>query len=513
MSLPYGEGLGGIVIFGFGKKKAEGKEQEAPKGVEFSLGGGKKTGIPSRIADCQKLIRGIFGNSDDIVIQSFDTVREKAMILFIDGLVNKDMIDRDIIRPLKSVEFDGNVSLALKTVYKEAEDIDTCVADVLTGVVAIFYEGGKIIYLMELRGWSQRAVETPAAETVIRGPQEGFTENIRTNSAMIRRKIKTPKLIMENVVLGKQSRTTVELVYLEGIVNRDVLQEVRNRIDNLDVDLVLETGHIEQHLDKHTFSPISGIGLTQKPDKLAQKIAEGRVAILCDGTPHALLIPELFIENLQTGEDYYNRTLYANIIRLLRFAGLAITVFLPGFAAAILTYNQEMLPSVFLTSIINSSLKTPMPISAELVVLILMFELLKEAGTRLPHAVGSAITIVGSLIIGEAAVNAGIVSEPSVIVIALTAVTSFTAPNLTEFTLVYRLFFWLLGSTLGLIGLGAGLVVMLTQLISQESFGIPILSSFSPQEMKDSLVRFPLDSLKYRPQTIAKDNVRRRGEP
>jgi spore germination protein KA len=353
-------------------------------------------------------------------------------------------------------------------------------------------------------------VGTPLAETVIRGPQEGFTENIRTNSALIRRKIKTPKLIFENMIFGEQSRTAVLLVYIDGIVNQEILQQIKEKIASIDTGIVLETGHIEQHLDPNNFSPFSGIGLTQKPDKVAQKISEGRVAILCDGTPECLYIPELFIENIQTVEDYYNRPLYASIIRLLRLMGLAITVFVPGFSAAILTFNQEMLPSVFLTSIINSTQKTPMPIAFEIILLTLMFELLKEAGTRLPKEVGSAITIVGSLIIGDAAVNAGIVSAPSVIVVALTAVTSFIVPNLFEFTIIYRALFWLLGSTMGIIGLGAGLFIMLTQVISQRSFGIPVLSSFSKEELKDSFVRLPFALLKYRPKSIARGNVRRR---
>ncbi len=432
------------------------------------------------------------------------------MIVYVDGLVNKDLIHRDIIAPIKSPEFNGDLGLALKTEYKESEEIFAFINQVLTGYVAIFYEGSRKVYLTDLKAWSQRAVETPLAEAVIRGPQEGFTENIRTNSALIRRKIKTPKLIFENMIYGKQSKTAVLLVYIDGIVNREILQAIKEKIASMDTGIVLGTGHIEQHLDPNNFSPFSGIGLTQRPDKAAQKIAEGRIAILCDGTPECLYIPELFIENIQTIEDYYNRPLYASIIRVLRLIGLAITVFVPGFAAAILTYNQEMLPSVFLTSIISSTQKTPMPIAFEIFLLTLMFELLKEAGTRLPREVGSAITIVGSLIIGDAAVNAGIVSAPSVIIVALTAVTSFIVPNLFEFTIVYRAMFWLLGSMMGIIGLGAGLFMMLTQVISQRSFGIPILSSFSKEELKDSFVRFPFAMLTYRPGSIAKENVRRR---
>jgi spore germination protein KA len=221
-------------------------------------------------------------------------------------------------------------------------------------------------------------------------------------------------------------------------------------------------------------------------------------------------VPELFIENFQTAEDYYNRTVLSSTIRLLRALGLFITVFLPGIAVAVFTYDQEMIPPEFLTTVITATQRTPMPIGAEVFLLVLLFELLREAGTRLPKAVGSAITIVGSLIIGDAAVSAGIVGAPTVIIVALTAVTSFIVPNLQEFTIIYRFILLFLGGTMGLVGIGTGLVVMLTQLSSTETFGIPILSAFSKEEMKDSLVRMPMRWMKFRPPSIAKDNVRRR---
>jgi spore germination protein KA len=222
-----------------------------------------------------------------------------------------------------------------------------------------------------------------------------------------------------------------------------------------------------------------------------------------------LTVPALFVENIQTSEDYYNGVVLAGIQRILRILGIFISVMLPGLAVSVITYNQEMIPSVFLISLISSTQKTPLPAGAEIFFLILMFELLKEAGTRLPRTDGSAITIVGALIIGDAAVNAGIVGAPSVIIVALTAITSFIAPSLNEFTLIYRLTFLLLGGTMGLIGVGAGVVIMLTQLISTCSFGIPILSSFSRYERRDTALRFPWRTMKYRPVTIAKDNVRR----
>jgi len=443
-------------------------------------------------------------------MERFEINKSAVIVAYIDGLLNKDLIDRDIIAPLKSPGFKGRVSSAINAIYQERSTLSDCISDLLNGNVVIFCDNSEA-FSVDFKQWDKRAIETPDAETVTRGPKEGFTETIRTNTALIRRKIKNTNLIFENMTLGKQTNTLISLVYIKGIVNRDILAEVKTRLSKINVDAVLESGYIEQYIEQNTFSPISGVGVTQKPDIAAARILEGRVAILCDGTPHVLTIPELFIENFHTSEDYYNRTLQALILRTLRVIGLFIGVLLPGLSVAFMTYNAETIPSPFLIHIISSTQKTPLPTAAEAFFLILMFELLKESGTRLPKTVGSAITIVGSLIIGDAAVNAGIVGAPMVIIIALTAVSSFIVPSLSEYILVYRLFFLFLGAVMGLIGIGSGVVIMLVQLISTESFGIPILSSFSKYERRDAILRYPLWSMKFRPSSIAKDNIRRMG--
>ncbi len=503
-------------MFRFGKENDKMRQADTEKKntpPQPDLGSAKQDSsgqkIPSELSECADLLKKIFFNSCDVVVDLIETRKKKAMVAYIDGLINKDVTFRDIITPLKSPDFNGDVAFSVKVQYKTVSDISAAVTGIVNGNVAVFYENSDRILVADIKQWDKRTVETPESETVTRGPKEGFTENIRTNTSLIRRKIRNPGLIFENMILGRQTNTQVSLVYINGIVNRDVLQELKSRLSGIDVDSVLESGNIEQFIDKHTFSPVSGVGITQKPDILAARILEGRVGVICDGTPHVLTVPELFIENIQTSEDYYNRTLQATIIRILRVIGIFIGMLLPGLSVAFMTYNQETIPPPFLTHLITSTQKTPLPIAAEAFFLILMFELLRESGTRLPKTVGSAITIVGSLIIGEAAVNAGIVGAPMVIIIALTAVSSFIVPNLAEFTLMYRLFFLFLGAVMGLIGIGTGMVIMLAQLISTESFGIPILSSFSKNEIKDSVLRFPLWSKKFRPESIAKENVRR----
>ena len=466
--------------------------------------------MPRGIPECEKLVRDLFGNSSDIVINRFETEREDALLVYIDGLADKGMIQSGIISPLKSKNFGGNPVNSFKAVFTVTDDMHVFTEKVLEGYTALFYGNSARAFLFEMRGWEHRTIEEPAGEATIRGAKEGFVEDLRTNTAMIRRRIRTPELRLEEFSIGRQTRTIVVLVYIEGIVNKEVLEELRARIKDISTDAVFETGQIEQLIEKNTFSPVSGIGLTQRPDTLAQKILNGRIAVLVDGTPHVLTVPEMFMDNFATSDDYYNRTLYVNIVRILRGISLFFTTIIPGLAIAILTYNQEMLPSTFLTTIISSSVRTPMPFSFEILLLIVIFELIKEGTARLPKMIGSTVSIIGSLIIGEAAINAGIVSAPSVIIVVMAALASFTLPSLTEFVLIYRTLFWFLGSVMGTIGISAGLVIMITQIASQESFGRPILSSFSKNEMKDLILRFPLKALKFRPTSIARENVRKK---
>ena len=466
--------------------------------------------IPKTASQFEHLIRGILGKSFDIIIERFMTPKDEGVIVYVEGMVDKDLVDRDILYPMKTNNFDGNVELAIKAVYDTEKDMTVVIKKILEGNLILFYDNMEKVFIIEFKSWDRRSVTTPESESVTRGPKEGFTENIQTNTSLIRRKLKTPNLTIEKMVLGRQTNTLIVLVYLEDIVNKLVLSELKRRLNTIDTDSILESGDIEQLIEKNPLSIKSGMGLTQKPDILASRILEGRVGVMCEGTPHVLTVPELFIENFHTSEDYYSRTFYANFMRTLRVMAFLICILLPGVSIAIVTFSQEMLPFELLSSFIASSEATPLPEAAEVFFLIIMFELLKEAGLRLPKTIGSAITIVGALIIGDSAVNAGIVGAPTVIIVALTAVSSLLVPNLNEFTTMYRLLFLFLGATMGLIGIGTGIMILLINLISTESFGIPILSSFSKEELKDDLLRLPLRKLQYRPNAIAKNNIKRK---
>ncbi|MDD4316454.1 MAG: spore germination protein, partial [Clostridia bacterium] len=431
--------------------------------------------IPISAAKFEQVMQAAIGKNFDVVIDRFKTNFEETVLVYVDGLVNKDLVDRDILKPLKSQNFDGNFEKALMVSFDYAEDIPATVQKALEGNVAVFYAKSKSVIIADLKQWDKRAVDTPDSEGVTRGPKEGFTENFLTNISLIRRKLRTPNFTIEKMLLGRQTNTSVAILYLDDIVNRSVLEQVKQKLSKIDTDAILETGHIEAYLEDSPYCIVSGIGLTQKPDVVAARILEGRLAIVVDGTPHVLTIPELFIETLQNAEDYYTRTIYANFLRFIRVFSMFLSIYLPGVSVAILTFDVEMVPFTFLESIIKATQGTPFPIAFELFFLGLMFELLKEAGLRMPKAIGSAITIVGALILGDIAVSAGVAGAPSVIIIAITAVASLLTINVNEFATLYRFFLLFLGSIIGIIGIAAGTILMLTQLFSKTSFGIPIL--------------------------------------
>lgn len=462
--------------------------------------------IPGSIKECEKLVKDLFKNSDDVVTMTFDTNKEKAMIVYIEGLINKDLIDRDILLPLKSDSFSGDVKQEIKvTEYQAVDTVDEFTKNLLEGHTAIFYGDSKKVIMVDILFWIGRPVTPPDAEAVIRGPKEGFVECLKVNMAMVRRKIRDTGLVMEKRFLGRRTKTCVVISYIEGVANNDVLNELRKRLSKIDCDAILDSGYIEQYIEDQPLSPISTVGVTQKPDKLAAMLLEGRIAILCDGTPHALYVPHLFVENIITSDDYYNRTISSSLMRVIRFIAMLLTIILPGFYVAMVSFNQEMIPDQFLLTLAVARERVPLPVGAEMFFTLLMFEFLRESGIRLPRTVGSAISIVGALIIGESTVTAGIVGAPVIIILGITAITSFIVPSIMEFAVVYRFLFLILGGTMGLIGVGSGILIMLTQLASTRSFGVPILSSFSRQELKDTLVRFPLKALRKRPKSVAGD--------
>ncbi|MFE4351956.1 spore germination protein [Peribacillus butanolivorans] len=472
------------------------------------------------------------GNSEDIVIREIQIGKEgifKACIFYTDGLVDTSSIQNFIMESLmldinpdqeQMISYQQNVLQVLKGRILAVGDIQdvtefsSLFTSLLSGDVILLLDGYAQGFTIGMRGGKDRGVMESTTETVVRGPKEGFTENLRTNTSLIRRKIKTPRLWLESKKIGNLTKTDVAIMYIDGIVNDKVVEEVHNRLDRIDIDGILESGYIEELIQDETHTPFPTMYYSERPDVIAAELLEGKVAILVDGTPIVLVVPALFVSFIQSAEDYYQRADIATLIRLLRFFTIIIALLGPSLYIAITTFHQEMLPTRLLISLSAQREGVPFPAFIEALMMEVAFEILREASLRMPKAIGQAISIVGTLVIGTAAVEAGIVSAAMVIVVAITAISSFVLPSFTISMSIRMLRFPMmaLAASFGLFGIIVGVIALVLHLCSLRSYGVPYMSPFAPfigEDMKDTLIRVPRWGMFARPRLISQKNNKR----
>ena len=464
----------------------------------------------------------VFGDNCDFVVREFNFgkgAQFKGAIMFFDGLVNLTMINDNVIKPLmydsRFVRSDDTGTLEsleelrdklvsvgdLKTVESISGVIDAC----LSGNAVLLVDGFYKALDISAKGWDKRAISEPDTETVVRGPREGFIENLRTNTALIRRKLRSPQLKIRSIKIGDRTNTQVNIIYIDGIANPELIAEIERRLRNINTDAILSAGNIEQYIEDSPSSVFQTIRYSEKPDTIAGKMLEGRAAIIIDGTPFVLSLPMLFVENFQSSEDYAVRTSYATAMRILRFIAFFISLFGPALYVSLATYHQELIPTSLLITMAASSESLPFPAALEAFVMMLSFEILKEAGVRMPRPIGQAISIVGALVMGEAAVSAGLVGAPIVIVIAITAVASFAIPFASDAVSLLKWVLLVLAATMGSFGITLGALAIVIHLASLRSFGTEYLAPFAPfqtSDLKDTLTRAPLWAMRTRPRAM-----------
>lgn len=467
-------------------------------------------------------LKAIFGNCADLVFHEFQLGHQNsiaAALIYIDGLANITLISENVLKPLmqgclqKEPAEKADASGVFKIVkdrlitlgnVAETAQVNTLVDEVLKGTAALLWEGSKVALLTASKGWEDRPIAEPATEAVVRGPRDGFTENISTNLTLLRRRIKTPRLKIEAMVIGLLTKTEVRVVYIKGICKDQVVEEVTQRLARINTDAILESGYIEEFIEDEHFSPFSQINVTERPDKVAGGLLEGQVAIFIDNTPFVMLAPTTFPQLLTSSEDYYNRYPWGTFVRIMRFITLNVSLLLTAFYVAITTFHPGMIPTPLLLSIASSKEGLPLPTLVEALMMEGVFEILREAGVRMPRAIGAAVSIVGALVIGEAGVTARIVSPAMVIVIAVSAVSALTMPSI-QGSIAIRLMKFpiiIMGGALGLFGIIISLLFILIHLNTLRSFGVPFLSPISPSsfgDMKDSILRFPRWAMNTRP--------------
>ncbi|MBP1963072.1 spore germination protein [Paenibacillus aceris] len=459
-----------------------------------------------------QVFQSIYSKCADVVFRTFVISEDSKMaLIYIDGLTNTSGIEEMVIAPLMRLGESETVTVKQieeRKIFvaqtRSVETFEQCMDAISTGFPILLCHNESAGLSLGLNKWEHRGIEDPTSEVMIRGSREGFTETMITNLSQIRRIIKSPQLKIEMLKIGEYTNTKVAIAYIENLTDETLIQEVTNRLSRIQIDGILESGYIEELIEDNPYSPFPQLLSTERPDVTCAGLLEGRVAILTEGTPFVLIAPTTLPSLLQSAEDYYQRFWSGTVIRWLRYTFFLVSLFLPSLYVAVLTYHQEMIPGNLIYSMASSRESVPFPAFVEALLMEVTFEALREAGIRLPKQVGAAVSIVGALVIGQGAVQAGLVSAPMVIVVAITGIASFIIPRyvlgiairLMRFPMI------LLGGTLGLLGVMLGFLAILIHLSSLRSFGAPYLSAISAtnaNELKDVFIRAPWWKMDIRP--------------
>lgn len=451
------------------------------------------------------LICNFMGSSSDLVVREIITGSSNHVALFyLDGMTDMQKIQDNVIRPLHERASSDEVTLPLlKDVILDVgqasivQSVEDAMDQILSGSLLLILDGIDDGLVISLPGWEERSITDSKAQPVVRGPQESFTETLRTNTTMVRRRVKDTRVRLTDIKVGQMTKTDVSVMYIHGVANPDMVQKTISRIKGMIVDRVLEGEYLEEYLreDKQfTIFPI--FYNTDRPDSIAAGIMEGKIAIFIDGTPFTILAPAVFVDFIQSAEDYYQSYIYSSFIRILRYIAMAICMLAPAIYVALTTFHQDMIPTVLLLSLSAQREGVPFPAFVEALIMEAIFEILREAGLRMPRTVGQAVSIVGSIVIGQAAVEANIVSAVMVIVVAITAISSFMIPSYTMAIPIRLLRFAFIGlaAMFGVYGLTVGILMLFVHLNGLHSLGVPYLSplaNYRSSKQSDAILRFP----------------------
>ncbi|WP_027085757.1 spore germination protein [Cohnella panacarvi] len=489
--------------------------------------GNRQLTFEARLSRNSETIDSVLGSSVDVQKREFMLCGKpdhKGICYFLDGMVDSQAID-GILRALVVLGNELNLdpaslrsadAIRTRLMYSASAKLCGDASDGVQGIVSgdtlVLVDGLEEGILVSTRGWKDRGIEEPSSENNVRGPRDGFTESIRSNTAHIRRRIKDPKLRFDSMIVGTRTKTDINIAYIEDLVKEGLVDEVTRRLGDIKIDAILESGYIEELIEDAPLSPFNTVQSTERPDKVAAALLEGRVAIFVDNTPVVLIVPTYFWQFIQAPDDYYDRYWVGSFFRIIRYVAFFISLLLPSVYVMLVSFHHEMIPTSLALTIASGREVVPFPVLLEALLMELAFELMREAGLRMPKPIGQAVSIVGSLIIGQAAVQAGLVSPFMVIVVAITGISSFAIPSYTS-SLAIRLFRFpiLIASGLfGLLGFATMFFALLLHALSIRSFGEPYLAPASPyrhSEQRDMVFRLPIWMMDKRPQ-FAQDTQR-----
>jgi spore germination protein len=462
-----------------------------------------------------------FTNTPDLIVSQFTIKQtgELAALVYLDGLTDKNAINNNVLRPL---QFEAGSSSPGDRVFLTIGQVGPLYkwlqieSAILQGSSMLFVSGRQEAYSLGTQGWPQRGIKEPQIESSLEGAHQGFVETGSQNIALIRRYVPNLELKIKELTVGRRGQTKLSIIYLEDVANPNLLQALEKRIKQLDVDVILNTGELAELIEDNPYSLFPQFILTERPDNAASQIIQGRLAVVVDRSPSVLIAPVSFASFFQNIDDYSTRWSIASFIRLLRLFAFVIAIFLPAFYIAVISYNFEVIPIKLLLTIGQFRGLVPFPPFVEAILMEVTLEMMREAGVRLPAPIGQTVGIVGGIVIGQAIVQAGLISNIMVIVVAFTAMASFIVPNYDMVAAIrlIRFAMMLIASMFGIFGIMIGLMVMIGHLIALQSLGTPFGSPFAPvrfSDWKDALIRLPLWKMNKRPYSAEPVQLTRQG--
>lgn len=454
--------------------------------------------------------------SDDVIFFEFTAGSKNALAVYVDSITDKETLGLQVIFPLKNANVSQSVKKLAKTItcanVKTVTEIKEAANEVLNGSTVILIDGKTGGFAADVKKFDVRAIAEPPTELAIRGPRNGFIESIKTNLSLVRRYLKTTALKIETTEIGKYSSTTVAIMSIDGITDPSLVKKIKNKLENVKIDGIPDSSYVSKILYERKNSLFKQVGSTERPDVLIERMLEGRIGILVDGSPFALTLPYLLIEDFQTAEDYYISHYRANLVRALRVLAIFLSVFLPGLFVSAQLFHLQLIPLNFLLTIVNSIKGIPLSPSLEMFFLLLIFEILNETSIRMPKYVGMALAVVGALVLGETAVNAGLVSTPAVLIMAMSGISIYTVPELTETTSILRFIVLLIAGSIGGYGIVLTEAFLTCYLCASENYGVPYVAPYSPlilNDLQDGIYMSDVTSMPLRPQALNAKNKRR----
>ena len=476
--------------------------------------------ISSDINDNKKVVKAILG-SDDIVFFDFELGKTSALCVYVDSITDKELLGLEVLAPLKKLCSEKsaaktNISHLAKAItlanVKTESKITDATNDILSGNAMIFIDGKNKAISVDLKKFEVRAISEPPTGLAVRGPRNGFTESIKSNLSLVRRYLKSPDLKVETFEKGRYTKTSIAFMYIDGISRPEIIDKIRQKIQEIDIDGIPDSSYVSKLLNERKTSLFKQVGSTERPDVLIERMLEGRAGIIVDGSPFALTLPYLLIEDFQAAEDYYISEYRANLVRALRVVAMIFSILLPSVFVAAQLFHLQIIPLNFLLTIVNGIKEIPFSPSLEMFFVLLIFELLNETSVRMPKYVGMALAVVGALVLGETAVNAGIVSTPAILIMALSGISIYAIPELVETTSVLRFIYLIVAGSLGGYGLILITAFLIIYLCSADNYGAPYLAPYSPvllNDFQDGLYMNNVIGMVKRPEALGAKNKTR----